>query len=93
MLLPKEIISQAAYDTRRNEVDAAAAELETTEAQLRQATNAVGYATLKADKAGLVTAVTGEPGQVVGAGQAVITQPTPRRPKSPWPSQSRMPVV
>jgi membrane fusion protein, multidrug efflux system len=73
VLLPKEIISQAAYDTRRNELDAAAAGLETTEAQLRQATNAVGYATLKADKAGLVTAVTGEPGQVVGAGQAVIT--------------------
>ena len=73
VLLPKEIISQAAYDTRRNELDAAAAGLETAEAQLRQATNAVGYATLKADKAGLVTAVTAEPGQVVGAGQAVIT--------------------
>ena len=58
---------------RRNELDAAAAGLETAEAQLRQAANAVGYATLKADKAGLVTAVTGEPGQVVGAGQAVIT--------------------
>jgi len=73
VLLPKEIISQAAYDTRRNELDAAAAGLETAEAQLRQATNAVGYATLKDDKAGLVTAVTAEPGQVVGAGQAVIT--------------------
>jgi membrane fusion protein, multidrug efflux system len=73
VLLPKEIISQAAYDTRRNELDAAEAGLETAEAQLRQATNAVGYATLKADKAGLVTAVTGEPGQVVGAGQAVVT--------------------
>ena len=47
--------------------------LETAEAQLRQAANAVGYATLKADKAGIVTAVTGEPGQVVGAGQAVVT--------------------
>lgn len=73
VLLPKEIISQAAYDTRRNELDAAAAGLETAEAQLRQATNAVGYATLKADRAGLVTAVTGEPGQVVGAGQSVVT--------------------
>src|SRR5262245_60476521 len=73
VLLPKDIISQAAYDTRRNELDGAAAGLETADAQLRQATNAVGYATLKADKAGIVTAVTGEPGQVVGAGQAVIT--------------------
>lgn len=73
VLLPKAIISQAAYDTRRNELDAAVAALDSAEAQLRQAVNAVGYATLKADKAGIVTAVTGEPGQVVGAGQTVIT--------------------
>lgn len=72
-LLPKAIISQAAYDTRSNELNAAEAGLESAEAQLRQAANAVGYATLKADKAGIVTGVTGEPGQVVSAGQAVIT--------------------
>ena len=73
VLLPKAIISQAAYDTRRNELDAAAAALDAAQAQLRQAVNAVGYATLKADKAGIVTAVMGEPGQVVNAGQAVAT--------------------
>ena len=73
VLLPKAIISQAAYDTRRNELDAAVSALDGAEAQLRQAVNAVGYATLKADKAGTVTAVTGEPGQVVSAGQAIIT--------------------
>jgi RND family efflux transporter MFP subunit len=72
VLLPKAIISQAAYDTRRNELDAAEAGLETAEAQLRQAVNAVGYATLKADKAGIVTTVMSEPGQVVSAGQAVV---------------------
>jgi RND family efflux transporter MFP subunit len=72
VLLPKAIISQAAYDTRRNELDAAVAALDSTEAQLRQAVNAVGYATLRADKAGIVTSVTGEPGQVVSAGQAII---------------------
>jgi RND family efflux transporter MFP subunit len=73
VLLPKAIISQAAYDTRRNEQDAAEAALEAAEAQLRQAVNAVSYATLKADKAGIVTSVMGEPGQVVNAGQAVVT--------------------
>jgi membrane fusion protein, multidrug efflux system len=73
VLLPKAIISQAAYDTRRNELDAATAALDAAQAQLRQAVNAVGYATLKADKAGIVTAVMGEPGQVVNAGQAVAT--------------------
>src|SRR5262245_47984583 len=62
-----------AYDTRKNEMDAAVSGLESAEAQLRQAANAVGYATLKADKAGIVTAVVAEPGQVVNAGQSVIT--------------------
>jgi RND family efflux transporter MFP subunit len=70
-LLPQGYISQAAYDVRRNDYDAAASALDTAEAQLRQATNAVGYATLTADKAGIVTAVTGEPGQVVSPGQPV----------------------
>jgi membrane fusion protein, multidrug efflux system len=73
ILLPKAIISQAAHDTRRNELNAAAAALESAEAQLRQATNAVDYATLKADKAGVLTSVMGEPGQVVGAGQAIVS--------------------
>jgi RND family efflux transporter MFP subunit len=72
VLLPKAIISQAAYDTRRNELDAAAAALDSAEAQLRQAVNAVSYASLKADKAGIVTGVSAEPGQVVAAGQAII---------------------
>jgi len=72
-LLPQAIISQQIYDTRRNELDAAVSALDSAEAQLRLATNAVEYATLKADKAGIVTAVMGEPGQVVSAGQTVIT--------------------
>jgi RND family efflux transporter MFP subunit len=71
-LLAQHFISQAAYDIRRNELDAAVSALETAEAQLRQAANATTYATLTADKAGIVTAVTAEPGQVVGAGQSVI---------------------
>jgi multidrug efflux system membrane fusion protein len=71
-LLPSATIAQSAYDTRRNEMDAAVSALDAAEAQLRQASNAVGYATLKADKAGIVTAVLAEPGQVVNAGQAVI---------------------
>jgi RND family efflux transporter MFP subunit len=72
-LLPRAIISQAAYDTRQNEMDAATSALQAAEAQLHQAVNAVGYATLKADKAGIVTGVMAEPGQVVNAGQTIIT--------------------
>jgi RND family efflux transporter MFP subunit len=71
-LLAKQFISQASYDIRRNEHDAALSALESAEAQLRQAANATSYATLKADKAGIVTSVMGEPGQVLSAGQAVI---------------------
>jgi RND family efflux transporter MFP subunit len=72
-LLPKAIISQAAYDTRRNELDAAIAAMESAEAQLRQAVNAVTYTDLKADRGGIVTAVSAEPGQVVSAGQPIVT--------------------
>lgn len=73
VLLPKAIISQAAYDTRRNEFEAAQSALESAEAQLLQAENSVSYASLKADRAGIVTAVASEPGQVVSSGQPVIT--------------------
>ncbi len=72
-LLAQQYIAQAAYDVRLNEYDAAASALDSAEAQLRQAANAVSYATIRADRAGIVTAVTGEPGQVVSPGQAVIT--------------------
>ena len=72
-LLPQSFISYAAYDTRKNEFDAAAGALDAAEAQLRQAANAVAYATLVADKAGIVTAVNAEPGQVLAVGQPVIS--------------------
>jgi RND family efflux transporter MFP subunit len=71
-LLPKAFVSKATYDARKNEMDAAIGAFDAAEAQLRQAVNAVGYATLRADKAGIVTAVRAEPGQVVNAGAPVI---------------------
>jgi RND family efflux transporter MFP subunit len=72
-LLAQQFISQASYDIRRSDFDAAVSALDSAEAQLHQAANATGYATLMADKAGIVTAVMGEPGQVVSPGQAVVT--------------------
>src|SRR5262249_823480 len=47
LLLPRGFIAKAVYDNRRNEMDAAASALDSAEAQLRQATNAVEYATLR----------------------------------------------
>ena len=71
-LLPKQFVAKATYDARKNEMDAAVGAFDAAEAQLRQAVNAVAYATLRADKAGIVTAVRAEPGQVVNAGTPVI---------------------
>jgi RND family efflux transporter MFP subunit len=72
-LLPKGFITKAEFDIRRNEMDAASSAFDSAEAGLRQATNAVGYATLRADAAGTITSVTAEPGQVLSAGQPVVT--------------------
>lgn len=72
-LLPKGYTPQAVVDQRRLEVDAAQAALDAAEAQARQAANSSGYAVLKADKAGIVTAVQAQAGQVVAAGSPVVS--------------------
>lgn len=71
-LQPKGYTPQATVDQRKLEADAAQAGLEEAEAQSRQATNSTGYAVLIADKAGIVTRVEAEAGQVVAAGTPVI---------------------
>ena len=53
--------------------NSAQAALHSAEDQLSQAVNATSYALLIADKDGVVTAVRAEPGQVVSAGQPVIS--------------------
>ncbi|WP_170937386.1 MULTISPECIES: efflux RND transporter periplasmic adaptor subunit [Rhodomicrobium] len=72
-LLPKGFTPQAVVDQRKLEVDAAQAALDAAEAQARQAANSSGYAVLKADKAGIVTAVQAQAGQVVAAGSPVVS--------------------
>jgi membrane fusion protein, multidrug efflux system len=72
-LLPNGYIPKATVDQRQLEFDAAKASLESAEAQARQAGNATGYAALTSSKAGTVTAVQAEPGQVVAAGAPVIS--------------------
>ncbi|MGO9983447.1 MAG: efflux RND transporter periplasmic adaptor subunit [Rhodomicrobium sp.] len=73
-LLPNGFIAKAAVDQRQLEFDSAQAALDAARDQLEQAVNATGYALLLADKDGTVTSVRAEPGQVVAAGQAVVTQ-------------------
>lgn len=71
-LQPKGYTPSVVVDQRKLEVDAAEAAREAAEAQARQAANATTYSVLKADKAGIVTAVQAEAGQVVAAGAPVI---------------------
>jgi multidrug efflux system membrane fusion protein len=71
-LQPKGYTPASVVDQRLLEVDAAKAALESAEALFRQASNAKGYALLKADQAGIVTAVQAEAGQVVQTGTPVV---------------------
>jgi RND family efflux transporter MFP subunit len=65
-------ISASAYDQVSAAADAAKAQLNSAEAQAEVARNASRYTELVADADGVVMETLVEPGQVVGAGQAVI---------------------
>lgn len=71
-LLEKRFISPAEYDRRLNVYNVAKAKLEQAHAQLSVSQNQAAYATLRADQAGVVTAIEAEVGQVVAAGQPVV---------------------
>lgn len=64
-LRAKNFVSQAVLDAKETA-------LKTAEAQAGVARNQAGYATLVADRNGVVTAVEAEAGQVVSAGQTVV---------------------
>ncbi len=72
-LLNSGAISHAQYDQYVNAYDAAAAALQQATAQSMQGANQLGYTLLTAAQSGVVSAITAEAGQVVSAGQAVIT--------------------
>lgn len=70
-LLDKHLISQSQYDAKDSTLKAAAARADEARAALAVAQNQAEYTTLRADHAGVITAISGESGQVVVAGQAV----------------------
>ncbi|RVU15290.1 efflux RND transporter periplasmic adaptor subunit [Methylobacterium oryzihabitans] len=70
-------VTQAQLDTAVANRDTAAARLSQAKAALQKAEDELGYATLKADFDGVVTAWSAEVGQVVSAGQAVVTVARP----------------
>jgi RND family efflux transporter MFP subunit len=70
-LRAKNFISQAEYDRRESQTRQAREQAAAARAQASQAANQVGYATLTAPHAGVITALEAEAGQVLAAGQTV----------------------
>lgn len=80
-LLKQGFISQAEYDQQKAATDQAQAQLRAARAQGGTSSAQLGRTVLTAPRAGVVTKVEGEVGQVVGAGQAVVTLADPARPE------------
>ncbi len=70
-LLDQGFVSKGEYDRQETKFKAAEAQLASVRAQARVSTNQTGYAELRADHDGTITAVEAETGQVVSAGQTV----------------------
>lgn len=71
-LLQTGFISDAEFARQRSKLATAEAQLASIKAQARVSGNQIGYAQLRADAAGVITAIDAEVGQVVGAGQIVV---------------------
>lgn len=76
-LVQRNIIPQAQYDLSRRNFETSQANVTRARASLRKAQDALGYTRLDADFDGVVTAKWAEPGQVLTAGQKVITLARP----------------
>lgn len=72
-LSEKRFVSQFDLEAKTNALEAAKAHVTEASAALDTASNQANYAELRADADGVITAVSAEVGQVVGAGQAVMT--------------------
>lgn len=71
-LLDKGFISKSLYELRENTLQLAQARADQARSNLAVVANQSSYTTLTATKAGLITAVLAEAGQVVAAGQPVL---------------------
>lgn len=71
-LLDQNFISTAEYERRDATLKAAQAQLDAVQAQLANQRNQANYTQLRADAAGVITAIEAEPGQVVTAGVPVV---------------------
>ena len=72
-LFQQEAISAAMLDQFQSQYDAALAKYNSAVAQSKQSKNAIGYTKLTANASGVITEINVEVGQVVAAGQTVLT--------------------
>ena len=72
-LYEQQAVSRAQYEQYQSAYDAALATARQASAQHAQSSNQLGYSVLQADGAGVISAVNAEVGQVVSAGQSVVT--------------------
>ena len=72
-LLARQFASRAELDQQKLALDQAEAQLRSAIAQRDAVVNQRDYTVLAADRDGVVTAISAEAGQVVGAGQSVVT--------------------
>lgn len=72
-LLSRNFASQAELDQQRLALDQAEAQLRSAMARQKLNANEQGFTTLVADRDGVVSAISAEAGQVVAAGQTVVT--------------------
>jgi RND family efflux transporter MFP subunit len=76
-LLERKLVSATDYQQRLNQYNTAKARFDSVQAQFQQTQNQSRYATLMADRNGVITAVAAEAGQVVAAGQTVFQLAVP----------------
>lgn len=76
-LLDLRSIPQSMYDSAKQALDTAVAEREKAAAALHKAQEERGFAQLEPDFSGVVSAVNAEVGQVVSAGQSIVTVARP----------------
>jgi membrane fusion protein, multidrug efflux system len=72
-LQERNFVSKFDLEAKTNALEAARAHVAEARAALDTSRNQSGYAELRADADGVITAISGEVGQVVGAGQPIMT--------------------
>jgi multidrug efflux system membrane fusion protein len=72
-LYEQNAISRAQLDQYQNAYETAVSGVRQASAQYSQGTNQLGYSKLVADREGVISNITAEAGQVVSAGQVVVT--------------------